>query len=169
MSKQLLLSLLLLGAFTVLTSCSDPEYNQDYEQGYEKGYDIGYSDGYYEAVYSNDSVEHEYEHEYWMYENMYDYGLITLSSVLENLEADDAKKIVSILSDYYYDEGIYGEFVGEYSTFLLHDTGSSCFYNIEWDNIVLFDSNISYVLSKKNYKLCPACYPEAAEVFENIE
>ena len=166
MLKKILPFLLIISS-CITVACSNPDYNDDYKQGYNDGYDDGYYEGYNDASYSNESIDYLTEHEYWMYENMHDYGIITLSYVLENLEANDAKKIISILSDYLYNPDIYGDFVGEMPTYLLHATDSKCFQNINWDNMVLFDSNIPYVLSQNVYRLCPTCYPKAAEHFEN--
>ena len=168
MLKKILTFLLIISS-CVTVACSDPNYNEDYERGYKKGVDTGYSEGFNDALSQDDSsVDYVTEHEYWMFENMYDYGIITLSYILEDIEENDAKKIISILSNYYYDIGIYGDFVGEYPEYLLHATDGPCFQNIPWDNMVLFDSNIPYVLSKNVYQLCPICYQENSENFEHV-
>lgn len=132
MSKQLLLSLLILGVFTLLPSCNDPEYNQDYEQGYEKGYSIGYSEGYDEGYYAGeeDGIEVTIENIQYcpsdyidMYEFMYTYldseegkdffesyledcDIITLDNIKSELSENDYQILANILSEYYGKESL---------------------------------------------------------------
>ena len=149
----------------LLTGCSGSN-NYGYDSGYDAGYHVGYNSGYSEAekIYYeelNSQEMNEYEDcipltdiDYWIYENMYDYDILTVKCMLEDLEDTDKEKVISILSDYYSNEDIYGDFVGDNSTKLLHATAGECFNKIEKDNLVLFDGSIDYVLNRGYYQKC---------------
>lgn len=92
--------------------------------------------------------------EYLIYENIYACGIVTLRSILEDVDIDDREKVISILSDHITKEGIYEDFIGDSSTKLLHATNGECFSDVNIKNMVLFDGLLDYILSKDIYSKC---------------
>lgn len=146
-------------------SCSDPNYNEDYEQGYEKGYSVGYHEGYDEGY--ADGVEemleevHLIPYDYLNVDEMvqnylFDNGIYTITRVLEDIDSDDASKIMDIL-DEYYNPGIYGEYIGDASTKLIHYSKSECFYQIHREDMIFFMLSIEDIL-ELGYWECPICF-----------
>lgn len=137
-------------------STLEDQYKLGYDEGYYVGYDEGYDVGYDENNLENTNIN------YLVYENIYDCGIVTLRSILEDVDIEDKEKIISILSDCYTKEGIYGDFIGDSSTRLLHATNGECFSNIDIENMVLFDGSLDYVLSNGYYSKC-TCIKEQTE------
>lgn len=145
-----------------LSGCSSSYYENAYnnglsdgeDAGYEEGYEDGYKEGYSEGYCDAENKFNNYLNENYIYENMQYYGIVTIKDALDEMTEEESKQIISIMSNYYDLEYLYGYFVGDYSTYLLHAVDGPCFEKISYENLVLFNGSLDYVLYNTEYKEC---------------
>ena len=151
--------IIILFVFTLFISgCSssyyDNAYNSGLSDGKDAGYEIGYKDGYNEGCSDTESKFSNSITENYIYENLDYYGIITIKDAMSEMSQEDRNQLVSLMSKYYDIESLYGYFVGDYSTLLLHSVDGHCFEKISYDNLVIFDGSLDYVLENTDYKKC---------------
>lgn len=143
-----------------ISMCCDDAYDNGYSSGRDDGYDDGYNDALYggdfESRFYEEVSERFYSDEFIqeLVQDQINYDYVTLEDIRCDASFDDDFELLEALEKYYYRSAIYGEFVGDRSTMLLHSSDGECFDKIKKDNLDVFDSSISYILENTQYKKC---------------
>lgn len=132
MKKIVILSFVFWYVFT-FCGCSSYSYDDLLEAGgreYEKGYEDGYNEGYEQATY--------------------DYVL--LIDVVNDLLDNEEYEVIEGIRKYVTDSGVFGDYVIDTSTNIIHDINSDCFSDIPYEHMNP-TSNLNLAIEKG----CTAC------------
>ena len=139
-----------------ISMCCDDAYDDGYGSGHDDGYNDALYGGDFESRFYEEVSERFYSDEFIqeLVQDQINYDYVTLEDIRCDASFDDDFELLEALEKYYYRSAIYGEFVGDRSTMLLHSSDGECFDKIKKDNLDVFDSSISYILENTEYKKC---------------
>lgn len=156
----LLFSLLSLCGCTTSSETYEKGYVEGYDEAYEQGYEDGFNSGIEEALHGERFEEKFYEElgdrfyddviEEMIFENY-----LTSFEIVDMALSNEDYQILEKLEEYFLPECIYGDYVADLSTMMLHSTSSECFSKIDKKNLFIFFTNSDDFLNDNTkYQKC---------------